>query len=415
MLSRFLAIPGVLAIALLLACCQPPPRPALPLPPPSPLAAPMITAMAPPPPPPRPVPMDQPNFYRLRNMPLGEIPARVALLLPLSSPSAETRALATALEHAAELAIFDAKNPAVLLMPRDDGGTPEKAAAAAAKAINDGAEIIVGPLFATSVTAVAPIARAKRVPVVAFSTDRSVGGNGVYLLSFQPETEVSRIVSYAAASGHNEFSAVIPNSPYGDRINVAFRDSVARGGGRLAGIERFNERPELIGPAAQESFKTGADSVLIGEGGAMLQTAAPALALAETKDRKVQLLGTGLWDDAAVTHQPGLIGGWFAAPPPNAFTAFSNHYRTVYKTTPPRIASLAYDALALVGLLAKGPPHARFTDEALTDPNGFSGIDGIFRFHPDGSADRGLAVLEVGANGFIVRDPAPKAFPRTGF
>src|SRR5579871_2748882 len=189
MLSRFFAIPGLLAIGLSLACCEPPPRPALAPPPPPVPAPPMITAMAPPPPPARPAPMDQPNFYRLRNMPPGEIPARVALLLPLSSPSADNRAVANALEHAAELAIFDAKNPAVLLMPRDDGGTPEKAAAAAAKAINDGAEIIVGPLFAASVTAVAPIARAKHIPVVAFSSDRSVGGNGVYLLSFQPETE----------------------------------------------------------------------------------------------------------------------------------------------------------------------------------------------------------------------------------
>jgi len=111
---------------------------------------------------------NQPNFYRLRNMTTGTIPARVALLLPLSSPSAETRAVAEALERAAELAIFDSKANDILLMPRDDGGTPEKAAAAAAKAINDGAEIIIGPLFAQSVTAVGPIARARHVPVIGY-------------------------------------------------------------------------------------------------------------------------------------------------------------------------------------------------------------------------------------------------------
>jgi ABC-type branched-subunit amino acid transport system substrate-binding protein len=375
----------------------------------------MAAMMAPPPPPPRPAPMDQPNFYRLRNTPMGQIPARVALLLPLSSPSADNRAVAQALEHAAELAIFDAKNPAILLMPRDDGGTPEKAIAAATKAINDGAEIIVGPLFATSVTAIAPLARAKRVPVIAFSSDRSVGGNGVYLLSFQPETEVARIVSYAVGSGHSDFAALIPNSAYGERINNAFRDSVTRSGGRIGGIERFGERPELIGPAAQASVKSGADAVLIAEGGGMLQAAASSLAIAGAKDRKVQLLGTGLWDDVAITHEPMLLGGWFAAPPPEAFTSFASHYRMVFRATPPRIATLAYDALALVALLTKGPPNERFTDAALTDPNGFSGIDGIFRFHPDGSADRGLAVLEVGATGFSVRDAAPKSFPRTGF
>jgi ABC-type branched-subunit amino acid transport system substrate-binding protein len=359
--------------------------------------------------------MDQPNFYRLRNTPPGQIPARVALLLPLSSPSAENRAVAQALEHAAELAVFDAKNQTILLMPRDDGGTPEKAIAAATKAINDGAEIIIGPLFASSVTAIAPIARAKRVPVIAFSSDRSVGGNGVYLLSFQPETEVTRIVSYAVGSGHSDFAALIPNSPYGDRINGAFRDSVTRAGGRVGSLERFNERPELIGPAAQAAMKSGADAVLIAEGGSMLQAASSALAIAGAKDRKVQLLGTGLWDDAAITHEPMLLGGWFAAPQPEAFAGFANHYRMAFRAAPPRIATLAYDALALVALLSNGPPNQRFTDAALTNSSGFSGIDGIFRFHADGSADRGLAVLEVGANGFTVRDAAPKTFPKTGF
>jgi branched-chain amino acid transport system substrate-binding protein len=414
MIRRFSAIASFLAIGLFLASCQPPPRPA---PPPLlSMTAPMAPMMAPTPPsPPRPVVMDQPNFYRLRNTPSGEIPARVALLLPLSSPSAENRAVAQALERAAELAIFDAKGSAILLMPRDDGGTPEKAIAAATKAINDGAEIIIGPLFASSVTAIGPVARASHVPVIAFSSDRSVGGSGVYLLSFQPETEVNRIIGYAVQSGHNNFAALIPNSPYGDKVTGAFTNSVLRAGGRVAALERFNERAELVGPAAQAAMKSGADAILIAEGGAMLQAAAPAIAIAGGKDRKVQLLGTGLWDDPALTHEPMLLNGWFAAPPPEAFAAFSMHYRTVFKANPPRIATLAYDALALVSLLANGRPHERFTDVALTDPNGFSGIDGIFRFHPDGSAERGLAVLQVSTNGFSVLDPAPKVFPRTGF
>src|SRR5579864_6033082 len=160
MVCRFFAILCLITIGFSLAACEPPPRPAPPPLPPPPVFVPMTAMTAPSPPPPRPAPMDQPNFYRLRNTPVGPIPARVALLLPFSSPSADNRSVAQALEHAAELAIFDAKNPAILLMPRDDGGTPEKAIAAATKAINDGAEIIVGPLFATSVTAIAPVARA---------------------------------------------------------------------------------------------------------------------------------------------------------------------------------------------------------------------------------------------------------------
>jgi ABC-type branched-subunit amino acid transport system substrate-binding protein len=359
--------------------------------------------------------MDQPNFYRLRNTPSGATPARVALLLPLTGGTAETRALAQALERAAELAVFDAKNSDILLMPRDDGATPEKAVAAAAKAIQDGAEIIIGPLFAQNVTAVAPVARAGKVPVIAFSSDRSVGGNGTYLLSFQPETEVNRIVTYAARTGHKSFGALIPKTPYGQKVESAFRQSASRTGARIAAIEPFDERPQTVADPAKAIAQAGADAILIPEGGTMLQALAPALALNGVRAGRSQLLGTGLWNDAAIGREPALVQGWFAAPPPDAFRNFTAHYRDVYGAAPPRIATLSYDAVSLVALLSRGRPYQRFTDRALTDPNGFIGVDGIFRFSADGAAERGLAILEVTANGFSVVDPAPKSFPQPGF
>jgi ABC-type branched-subunit amino acid transport system substrate-binding protein len=357
--------------------------------------------------------MDQPNYFRLRNTPRGSTPARVALLLPLSSPSAETRGVAEALQKAAELALFDAENSDVLLMPRDDGGTPEKAAAAARKAIADGAEIIIGPLFAQSVAAVAPVARAQKVPVVGFSSDRSVGGRGVYLLSFQPETEVSRIVSYAVKTGHNSLAALVPNTPYGDIVAEAFRNSAALARANIATVQTFDEKPELIAPSTREVAQSGADAVLIGEGGVMLQAIGPSLAIGGARGTK--LLGTGLWDDVSITREPTLANSWFAAPAPASFRAFANHYRATFSAAPPRIATLAYDAVSLAALLAQGKPYQRFTEAALTDPSGFSGVDGIFRFKDDGSAERGLAILEVGPNGFNVVDPAPKTFPAAGF
>ena len=356
--------------------------------------------------------MEPPGAYRLRNTPFGVVPARVALLLPLSSPSAETRALAEALERAAELAVFDSKRSDILLMPRDDGGTPEKAAAAAAKAISDGAEIIIGPLFAQSVTAVAPVARAGKVPVIGLSSDRSVGGNGVYLLSFQPETEVNRIVSYAARTGHNSFAALVPKNAYGDKVAASFRDSVSRAGARVAGVQSFEEKPEAVTVPARAVTQSGADAILVGEGGGMLQAIGPALGAAA---KTTKLLGTGLWDDASVSREPTLVNGWFAAPMPAAFRGFSDKYRQAYNATPPRIATLTYDAVALVALLAGGRPYERFSAAALTDPKGFTGVDGIFRFRDDGSAERGLAVLQVTPNGFNVVDPAPRAFPQPGF
>jgi len=411
---RVCAIAFSVTIGVALASCQTM-KPVVAPPPPPPPPPPVAMVAPPPPPPPPPSRTDQPSYYRLRNTPSGATPARVALLLPLSGGTAETRALAQALERAAELAIFDAKNSDILLMPRDDGATPEKAAAAAAKAIQDGAEIIIGPLFAQNVTAVAPVARAGKVPVIAFSSDRSAGGNGAYLLSFQPETEVNRIVTYAARRGHNSFAALIPKSAYGQKVESAFRQSASRTGTRITAIQSFDERAQAAVDAAKAIAQSGADAILIPEGGAMLQSIGPALALNGAMARGTQLLGTGLWDDATIANEPALARGWFAAPPPDAFRNFTAHYREVYGSAPPRIATLSYDALSLVALLSRGRPYARFTDAALTNPSGFVGVDGIFRFTADGAAERGLAILEVAAGGFSVVDPAPKTFPQPGF
>jgi branched-chain amino acid transport system substrate-binding protein len=397
---------GTLVMALALSACVTAPPP----PPPPPVVE------APPPPqfmpPPR---SDQPNYFRLRNTPGGETPIRVALLLPFSNPTPETRALAEAMQRSAELALFDSGNSNIILMPRDDGGSPELAVQAARQAINDGAEIILGPLFAQLAIAVGPIARAQGVPVISFSSDRDVGGDGVFLLSFQPESEVDRIVSYAARSGHSAFAALVPQNPYGDKVAEAFFENVTGEGGAVTAIERFAQQPNSAGPPAERVAASFPDAILLADSGVMLQSLAPALALRGASSPAVRFLGTGLWDNPAVAREPMLQAGWFAAPSPNAWQDFTARYRRTYGEAPPRLATLSYDAVSLVSILSNGVPYRRFTDAALTDPNGFVGVDGIFRFRLDGGADRGLAVLQVGNGGFNIVDPAPANFIAPGF
>jgi branched-chain amino acid transport system substrate-binding protein len=319
------------------------------------------------------------------------------------------------MQHAAELALFDSGNSNIILMPRDDGGSPERAIGAARQAITDGAEIILGPLFAQAAIAVGPTARSENVPVIAFSTDRTAGGNGVYLLSFQPETEVERIVSFAARTGHSSFAAMVPQSAYGDKVANQFQQTVSTEGGVVTAIERFAPQAGLVGEPANRVASSYPDAILLAEGGVMLQAIGPALALRGASQPNVKFLGTGLWDDPAVAREPMLQTGWFAAPSPDAWQNFALRYRRTFGDVPPRIATLAYDAVSLVALLSNGVPYRRYTAAALTDPNGFVGVDGIFRFRPDGGADRGLAVLEVGVGSFNVVDPAPQSFVAPGF
>ena len=227
-------------------------------------------------------------------MPADSTPVRVGVILPFSSTTPATRNLAAAMLKAAELALFDGGNRNILLMTADEGATPDRRGAAAAKLLGQGAEIIVGPLFGPSVSAVAPIARDRGVPVLAFSTERSVAGNGVYLLSFLPQSEVSRVVNYAVAQGHHNFAAMVPQTPYGDVVAGAFSDAVKGAGATSVDIEHFTPNAATVMAPSAAIAKSNADAVMIAQGGGVLRAIAPSLAFNGLDPAKVKLLGTGL-------------------------------------------------------------------------------------------------------------------------
>jgi len=200
-------------------------------------------------------------------------------------------------------------------------------------------------------------------------------------------------------------------------VAAAFGDALLRlskAGAKIVDVERFSPSAGAIVDPAAALTKANPDAVLIAQGGALLRGIAPTLAYKGLKSDKVKLLGTGLWDDPSVGREPLLVGGWFAAPEPDADDAFIAKYKSVYGTSPSQsqLAALAYDAVSLVALLASGQPYRRFTRDALTDPNGFAGVDGIFRLNIDGTAERGLAILAVTPSGFQVVDPAPRTFQK---
>jgi ABC-type branched-subunit amino acid transport system substrate-binding protein len=353
---------------------------------------------------------EQPGFLKLGNMSDDRPPVRVGILLPFTNGSASTRALAASMMKSAELALFDAHNPDILLVTADEGSTPQQAAAGTRTLLSEGAEVIIGPLFAQSATAAAPIARDHGVPIISFSTDTAVAGNGVFLLSFQAANEVHRIVSFAASRGHTGFAALVPNTLYGERVAEAFETDVKAAGGRVTDIEKFAPDGANVTAVAKAVADTKPDTILIAQGGNLLREIGPTLAANGAGNRQVQLLGTGLWDDPSITNEPMLAGGWFTAPAHESHRQFEARFHAQFGSNPPQLATLAFDAVSLVARLAGGQPYHRFTAAVITDPNGFAGVDGIFRFDPDGSSQRGLAILSVQPDGFRVVDHAPTTF-----
>ena len=293
---------------------------------------------------------------------IGQGQVRVGLILPMSGQGGG--GVGTSLKNAAELALSDFKNPNIQLLVKDDGGTPQGAQAGAQAAMDEGAEIILGPLFAQSVRAVAQITRPRNIPVIAFSTDASVASQGVYLLSFLPESDVRRIVEYAASRGKRSFAALIPDNAYGAVVQAAFQQEVPSRGGRVVVLEKYPLDPSRLAEPvhAVAQAATQVDSIFIPDNADSVVQLVQALSADHVNLKRLQLLGTGVWDDPHIFATPALQGA------------------------------------------------QRFSEAVLTNSSGFSGKDGLFRFRPDGTNERGLAVLRVGPTGPQVVAPAPRAF-----
>jgi branched-chain amino acid transport system substrate-binding protein len=338
----------------------------------------------------------------------GTGPVRVALILPLSQ-AAGPSIVGTSLRNAAELALSENGSTNLTIVVKDDHSAADGARAAAQAAIDEGAELIIGPLFSPSTREVGRLAQGAKKPVIAFSTDASAAGPGVYLLSFLVENYVDRIVDFAAAKGKKSIAALVPENDYGRVAEAQFQQVAARRGLRVQGIEHY--QPQTMSAAVQKIAALGnqIDSLFIPEQAEGMPAMAQALTAAGLDSKRVQLLGTGLWNDARVLRLPPLQGAWFSAPDSSGFNAFAERYRAKFNSDPTRIATLSYDAVSLAVALARTQGAQRYSENVLTSPAGFNGADGVFRFRGDGQNERGLAVLQINNGTAAPLSPAPRS------
>ncbi len=393
-------------------------------------------------------------------LPLSDGTVRVGILVPLTGQNAP---LGKAMLNAAQMAMFDFADTDFELLPHDTAGLPEQASFGATMVIGDGATLLAGPLLASSVRAVAPISQAAGVPVLAFSSDREVAGNGVYTMGFLPENNTQRVITYALSKGLSRFAILAPNTAYGSAVVSAARQTIIDNGQTLNDVAFYNssgsdieavvkrmanydnrrnalidmrrelgknddeislkalERLSLLDTLGDLPF----DTLLIADGGERLQNVAAMLPFFDIDPKKVRILGTGQWDVGGIGAEPALQGAWFAAPPTDTRATFVNRYVDLFGAQPPRLASMAYDAVALAAVLARTPASPEtsegesaeqaprvspFSAQAIMFDRGYSGRDGIFRFSPRGTADRGLAIYQVAPRENIIIDPAPKTF-----
>ncbi len=330
---------------------------------------------------------------------------RVALLVPLTGPYA---GVGTAISNAANLAVLDTGASKIRVTIYD---TAPGAAAAAQRAIAEGNRVILGPLQADDVRAVAPIARMAKVPVISFSNDTGVAGAGVYLMGYTPAQSIARVVDYARSKGLTRFAGLVPAGLYGQRSSTAFLRAVESSGGQVVAMETFDRTAGSVSLAITRMSRASPyEALLIADSSKTAIMAAPIVRAKGGAGAK--LLGTELWNsEGGVGANPALRGAWFASVSDGLYNQLAVKYRARFGKSPYRLASLGYDGVLLVTRIGTDwRIGTLFPQARLSDPGGFSGIDGAFRFNRDGIAERALEVQQAGPGGFTVVAPAPKGF-----
>ena len=393
----------------------------------------------------------RPQFPTLSHMPdhaMVDDRVNIAMLVPLTGEGA---GMGRALMDAALMAFFESYDPRLDLTPYDTKGTKEGAALAAMTALNEGADVIIGPLFSDNVIAIRQMTAEANVPLISFSNNMSVAGDGVYLMGFNPSDEVKRIVSYATSQGMKRFAILVPDTPYGDIVFDSFADAIDKEGASITAIEVYPRTPqEMFSPVrrlanyparrneylAEERFlksldddfgkelldkikhletigEVNFDAVIVPEGGELLRSLAPLLPFFEVDPNTVQFLGTGLWDDPSLILEPPLHGGWFPSADVATSAAFMTRFKATYGYDAPRLSTIAYDAMSLVLHLARNPVRdERFAPKSFKQSQGFLGLDGPFRIKTDGVVERRLAIIEIGRKALATIEPAASGFPR---
>ncbi|MCC1493959.1 penicillin-binding protein activator [Cognatishimia sp. F0-27] len=345
-------------------------------------------------------------------------PIQVALLIPKSDSGAAP--VAQSLENAVRLAI--AENPDVTFDLRvyDTAGSPNTAAAQAQRAVDEGAKIILGPLFGEAANAAGLTVLDEGVNVLSFSNNPSIAGGNVFVLGPTFQNTANRLLRYARTQGDQTVAVVYSDDVPGqfgrlavERAATAAGMTVTAAQGYALSVEGVNAAAQAISAAAAQ-----ADSLMITTDATnaampMLLRTLPDNGVSAANTQYIGLTRLDVRPD--LFSLPGAEGMWFTLPNQSRQDSFAARYRNAFSTTAHPLAGLGYDGIAAIAALAKQGRRDALTARGLTQANGFNGTGGLFRLLPDGSNERALAVAAVRNNQVVILDPAPNGFGGAGF
>lgn len=343
-------------------------------------------------------------------------PVAVALLAPGGTGNADLEWLSRSLKNAARMAAADAQGAKIDLKIYDSGDDAGRAVARATEAADAGAKVILGPLFADSANAVGNAMAPRNINVISFSNNADIAGGNVFVIGNTFANVADRLVSYGVKNGKRRVLTVAEDDVAGQVGARAIETAIARNGATLAG--RVTHPVSITGidsvtPQIAKAAQSGQiDAIFMtANNQAVLPYLTEKLAAAGVTSQVTQFMGLTRWDEPASRLQlPQLQGGWFALPDTTRKAAFEARYRAAYGEAPHELAGLAYDAVAAVAANARAGKRDAVASSGLTQRAGFSGVNGAFRFRPDGTNQRALAVATIRGNQLVILDPAPRGF-----
>ena len=331
---------------------------------------------------------------------------KVAMLLPLSGKAST---FGKGLQNAAMMALEDTGNQKLEVRFYDTKSSPDGALAALSSALSADAELILGPLMSEEVSAISYQAKHKNVPVISFSTAPHILGGGIYTLGLLSDEQVDRIVSYAASKGRSKIAVVVPDSNAGLNIAKSALQSAAANNMSVTKIGFYEpstlEFSELVQKmTAEKDF----DVVLIAETGSRLKAISGTFGYYDVSYPNVLFVGTSVWENTNLNKETTLFNGIYPTISRVHGEYFNKKYKDLFGETPNTLYTYAYDSIALASALSKHGSQSLYS--AITNPDGYIGINGSFRLFDDGTNEHNLDIVEITPQGLKTVSMAPKTF-----
>lgn len=340
---------------------------------------------------------------------LGNGPVRVALLLPQQAAGGGG-VVGKQMANAARLAMRDFGSGRLQLVIKETRGQAAEAQAKATEAMQEGASLVFGPLFSANVSAASAVTRPGNVPMVAFSSDANRAAQGVYLLSFPPQEDVRRIVTYGASIGANRIVAFLPGGAYGTLVGQELQRLASASGVEIIATHIYNGDGAAAQAARTATLDIArANAIYIPAGGAVPSTIIKSLKAAGAALGGMRILGSGQWESVNASD-PVVNGALYPAASSSSFSTFASRYSASFGAQPAPAAALAYDAVSMAAELVRRQPGQPFSGRAIQSPSGFSGATGLFRFKRNGRIERGLEIRRIQSGSVEVVEPAPTNF-----